>query len=108
VVVGAVQGGSVGVGALEMRELLLPLPRADVTMHETYRPASDRPLSVPVLSPRGRDDEPVGAAEAAEWFRASTGKLTTAELDGGHMYPTGDPGALLRLLAAELRAGRTL
>jgi surfactin synthase thioesterase subunit len=92
----------------EMRELLLPLLRADVRMHETYRPASDRPFAAPVLSLRGRDDELVGAAEAAEWCRATTGRLTTAELDGGHMYLTQNPGALLRLIAAELRAGRNI
>lgn len=90
----------------EMRELLLPLLRADVRMHETYRPASDRPLAAPVLALRGRDDELVSAAEAAEWSRATAGKLTTAELDGGHMYLTENPGALLRLIGAELRAGR--
>jgi surfactin synthase thioesterase subunit len=75
-------------------------------MHETYRPASDRPLGAPVLALRGRDDELVSAAEAAEWSRATTGKLTTAEPDGGHMYLTENPGALLRLIGAELRAGR--
>ncbi|GGN53869.1 thioesterase [Streptomyces albiflavescens] len=90
----------------EMRDLLLPLLRADVRMHETYRPASDRPLSAPVLSLRGRDDELVSAAETAEWSGATTGRLTTADLDGGHMYLTENPGALLRLISAELHAGR--
>jgi surfactin synthase thioesterase subunit len=61
---------------------------------------------VPLVSLRGRDDELVSAAEAAEWSRATTGKLSTAELDGGHMYLTENPRALLRLIAAELRAGQ--
>lgn len=34
----------------EMRELLLPLLRADVRMHETYRPASDGPLDAYVVA----------------------------------------------------------
>ncbi|WNF29277.1 alpha/beta fold hydrolase [Streptomyces sp. C11-1] len=90
----------------EMRELLLPTLRADVRLHESYAPSGDRPLGVPVISVRGREDTLVGAAQAAEWGRATTGKLTVAELDGGHMYLTERPGALLELVAAEVRAAR--
>lgn len=90
----------------EMRALLLPTLRADVRMHETYVPSSDRPLSAPITSVRGRDDELVSAVEAAQWAWATTGKLTTAELDGGHMYVTERAEALLRLTAAELRTAR--
>ncbi|MFJ6615645.1 thioesterase II family protein [Streptomyces sp. NPDC091289] len=90
----------------EMRELLLPTLRADVRLHESYTPSSDRPLGVPVLSVRGREDTLVGAAQAAEWGRATTGGLTVAELDGGHMYLTERPGELLELVAAGMRAAR--
>ncbi|MFJ2026549.1 thioesterase II family protein [Streptomyces sp. NPDC087897] len=88
----------------EMRELLLPTLRADVRLHETYVPSFEGPLSVPVLSVRGRDDALVGAAEAAGWGRATTGKLTVAEPAGGHMYLAERPGDLLDLVAAEVRA----
>ncbi|MFG3406654.1 thioesterase II family protein [Streptomyces sp. NPDC048142] len=90
----------------EMRELLLPTLRADVRLHETYVPSTDRPLGVPVISVRGREDTLVGAAEAAEWGRATTGRLTVAEPAGGHMYLTERPEALLELVAAEVRAAR--
>ncbi|MEU5288755.1 alpha/beta fold hydrolase [Streptomyces sp. CA-278952] len=90
----------------EMRELLLPALRADVRLHETYVPSTERPLGVPVISVRGREDTLVGAAEAAEWGRATTGKLTVAEPAGGHMYLTERPGELLELVAAEVRAAR--
>ncbi|MFF3322768.1 thioesterase II family protein [Streptomyces sp. NPDC002889] len=86
----------------EMRELLLPVLRADVHMHETYLPSSARPLSVPVTSVRGRVDQLVSAVEAAQWSRATTGKLTTPEVAGGHMYLTGSADRLLELIAAEL------
>ncbi|MBW3704969.1 thioesterase [Streptomyces griseus] len=88
----------------EMRELLLPTLRADVRLHETYAPSTDRPLGVPVISVRGREDTLVGAAEAAEWGRATTGKLTVAEPAGGHMYLTQRPGELLELVASGVRA----
>ncbi|GGR72384.1 thioesterase II family protein [Streptomyces rubiginosohelvolus] len=90
----------------EMRELLLPALRADVRLHETYVPSTDSPLSVPVISVRGREDTLVGAVEAAEWGRATTGKLTVAEPAGGHMYLAERPGELLELVAAEVRAAR--
>ncbi|MFF0285054.1 thioesterase II family protein [Streptomyces sp. NPDC005262] len=89
----------------EMRELLLPSLRADVQLHESYRPASERPLAVRVVSVRGRTDTLVGAAGAAEWGSATNGKLTVAELDGGHMYLADRPGALLELIATELGEG---
>ncbi|GGN42446.1 thioesterase II family protein [Streptomyces fuscichromogenes] len=79
----------------EMRELLLPLLRADVEMHENYRPRSAEPLTVPVTSVRGRDDELVTAAQAAGWAEATRGGFTTAELDGGHMYLTTEAAGLL-------------
>lgn len=88
----------------EMRELLLPVLRADVRLHETYTPSFEGPLSVPVLSVRGREDALVGPAEAAEWGRATTGKVTVAEPAGGHMYLAERPGELLELVAAEVRA----
>lgn len=90
----------------EMRELLLPTLRADVRLHESYVPSTDRKLDAPVVSVRGREDTLVGAAEAAEWGRATTGKLTVAEPAGGHMYLTERPGELLELVAAEVRAAR--
>ncbi|MEV7642310.1 alpha/beta fold hydrolase [Streptomyces rubiginosohelvolus] len=90
----------------EMRELLLPALRADVRLHETYVPSTESPLGVPVISVRGREDTLVGAAEAAEWGRATTGKLTVAEPAGGHMYLAARPGELLELVAAEVHAAR--
>ncbi|MGN9844409.1 thioesterase II family protein [Nonomuraea sp. H19] len=86
----------------EMRSLLLPMIRADVEMHENYRPASDKPLSIPVTALRGRADELVDRSHIAEWERATTAGFATAELDGGHMYLADDPATLLRLIGAEL------
>ncbi|WP_433260179.1 thioesterase II family protein [Actinosynnema sp. CS-041913] len=88
----------------EMRELLLPVLRADVAMHENYRPASDKPLSVPITALRGRDDGLVSAEQVAQWSAATTGAFACVEFAGGHMYLSDDPDDLLRHLAAELGA----
>ncbi|MEO3795070.1 alpha/beta fold hydrolase [Nonomuraea sp. B10E15] len=90
----------------EMRSLLLPVIRADVEMHETYEPATDKPLPIPVTALRGRDDELVDTAQLAQWGRVTSTEFSTAELDGGHMYLADDPTPLLQLITDELsRAG---
>ncbi|PQP25541.1 thioesterase II family protein [Rhodococcus opacus] len=86
----------------ELRELLLPVVRADVEMHENYRPPPHPPLDVPITALRGRGDHLVGAAQLAEWAATTTAGTTVIEVDGGHMYLTEHPHALVRLLAAQL------
>ncbi|MFJ3586811.1 thioesterase II family protein [Streptomyces sp. NPDC090127] len=86
----------------ELRELVLPTLRADVEMHESYVPADDRLLSVPVTTLRGTADTLVGRAEAEAWDRTTDAGHRHAELDGGHMYLTESAPALLRVVAEEL------
>ncbi|MFC9360077.1 thioesterase II family protein [Rhodococcus sp. NPDC057014] len=86
----------------ELRELLLPVLRADVDMHESYRPPPHPRLDVPITALRGRDDHLVSSVQAAEWQAATTADISVRELDGGHMYLTDHPHALLRVVAAQL------
>ncbi|MFC9854604.1 thioesterase II family protein [Streptomyces prasinus] len=86
----------------EMRELILPTLRADVEMHESYVPADDRALPVPVTSLRGADDTLVSRAEAEAWARTTVGGFRSVELPGGHMYLTGSAPELLRIVGEEL------
>lgn len=70
-----------------MREVLLPSLRADVEMHENYRPPTSRPaLRTPITALRGADDRLVSRADLEEWANATTGGFRAAELPGGHMY----------------------
>lgn len=87
-----------------MRELLLPLLRADVAMQEDYRPASTQPLNVPVTSLRGVEDTLVTADQAALWSATTTGPFRTAELPGGHMYLADSPRQLLELTVRSVRS----
>ncbi|MCM2390469.1 thioesterase II family protein [Streptomyces albipurpureus] len=70
----------------EMRELILPVLRADCEMHENYVPSSDKPLSVPICSVRGSSDGLVAAEQAQEWRMATTDKFSYVEFPGDHMY----------------------
>lgn len=85
----------------DMREILLPLLRADVEMHENYKPVSQRKLTVPVTSLRGTDDALVSRDQAAEWDAATDAAFDLVEIPGRHMYLVDDPQPLL---AAVVRA----
>lgn len=86
----------------ELRELLLPVLRADVEMHENYRPRFRTPLTVPITSMRGRSDRLVSAEQASQWRSVTTSTTNTLELDGGHMYLVDQANAVLRLIAAHM------
>lgn len=83
----------------DLREVLLPLLRADVAMHEDYKPASADPIGAGITSLRGADDTLVSAEEARQWQDATSGPFSYRELPGGHMYLADSPEALLRALA---------
>lgn len=79
----------------EFRELLLPLLRADVEMHENYKPATDDPIAVPIVSLRGAEDALVAADQAREWRQETVAEFAYVEVPGRHMYLADDPRALL-------------
>lgn len=84
----------------EMRALILPALRADVAMHESYRPGTDTPIDVPITALRGTDDTLVTDAETAAWATATTGGFDRVDLPGGHMYLTEAGPAVVALVAA--------
>ncbi|QQQ80002.1 thioesterase [Saccharothrix sp. 6-C] len=84
----------------EMRELILPTLRADVEMHENYRPSTNDRLAAPITSLRGSDDALVTAAEAARWSEVAGAGFEYVEVPGGHMYLTGSAPELLKLIDA--------
>ncbi|MFD5114638.1 thioesterase II family protein [Streptomyces sp. NPDC058391] len=86
----------------EFRELMLPTLRADVAMHEAYRPASDCPIQAPVTSLRGSDDALVTEEDARRWRTATSGSFSYAELPGGHMYLADSAAQVIGLMEATL------
>lgn len=87
----------------EIRELMLPLLRADVQMHEDYQLSRDEPLDIPVTAIRGRDDLLVSAEDCALWSTVTSAPFSVAELDGGHMYLLDSPASVLDLIESVLR-----
>ncbi|MEU7530516.1 alpha/beta fold hydrolase [Saccharothrix sp. NPDC042600] len=82
----------------EMRELILPTLRADVEMHENYRPRAHDRLPAPITALRGSEDTLVTAAEAARWSEVAGAGFEYVELPGGHMYLTESAPQLLKLI----------
>ncbi|MBW4718325.1 thioesterase II family protein [Saccharothrix obliqua] len=71
----------------DLRELLLPVLRADMVLLEDYRPTT-RPLPTPITALRGADDVMVSAAASREWADHTSERFALLELPGGHMYFT--------------------
>ncbi|MER7916938.1 MULTISPECIES: alpha/beta fold hydrolase [unclassified Streptomyces] len=86
----------------ELRELILPALRADVTAHESYEPPAGPLASCSVVTVRGEHDALVSAGAAARWRTFTTGRFGGFELPGGHMYLTERWGPLLAHMEKEL------
>lgn len=86
----------------ELRELILPVIRADVQLHESYAPLPGPPLRAPITCLRGADDSLVAAADAQGWHQASSAGCEMVEFPGGHMYLVDDPAAPLRVIRERL------
>jgi surfactin synthase thioesterase subunit len=84
----------------EMRALILPALRADVEMHEAYRPRTGAPIGVPVTALRGSTDALVSRDAVAGWSVVTTGGCRHLELPGGHMYLTELGATVLTLVAS--------
>lgn len=75
----------------EMRDLFLPLLRADVAMHENYVPSEAPALRVSVTAMRGADDALVPASDLTQWAETTSGPFDMLEIPGGHMYLVDEP-----------------
>jgi surfactin synthase thioesterase subunit len=86
----------------DLREVLLPLLRADVAMHEDYRPQPREALQAPIMAIRGAHDALVTPAQSGRWATATQAGFTTAEIPGGHMYLIDRVDEVLALIATSL------
>ncbi|MFB7560094.1 thioesterase II family protein [Streptomyces brevispora] len=99
--------GSTALDDPDLRELLLPMIRADYRLVEGYRPDRPGPVRAPIAVLRGRDDVKVTPEGAAAWREFSTTHCTEHVFDGGHFYLRANErpvlGALAELIARALR-----
>ncbi|WP_336206809.1 thioesterase II family protein [Nonomuraea sp. LPB2021202275-12-8] len=86
----------------ELRELMLPVLRADFAWIKHYRYAPEPPIDVPVVAFTGADDGEVGAAEMLGWARHTTAGFRLRTLRGGHLFVKDRPAELAALITADL------
>ena len=87
---------------LELRQLLLPILRADFEVCETYVYEHDEPLDCPIAAFGGADDAYVSRAHLEAWRPHTRATFSTRLLPGDHFFLNSAPVQLLRLIAADL------
>jgi medium-chain acyl-[acyl-carrier-protein] hydrolase len=73
----------------DLREIFLPILRADLTLCETYRFTPGAPLPCPVTVLGGTEDDLVGEAELAAWRTHTSAAFAVRMVPGGHFYLRG-------------------
>lgn len=87
----------------ELRELLLPVLRSDITLHETYRPAPHtEPLHCQVRCYYNTEDPLVDSARLVAWAAVGTGRFGLRAWPGGHFESLTDSTELIADIVATL------
>lgn len=86
----------------ELMELMEPLLRADFELNDTYRPAGDSPLEIPVTAFGGLEDPDVSRESLDAWREVSQGRFRLRMFAGGHFFLHEHQQALVAAVAQEL------
>ncbi|WP_194899322.1 thioesterase II family protein [Catenulispora pinisilvae] len=93
-------------GDPDLREMLLPPLRVDVTMHERYKPLSDEKLRIAVTALRGDKDLLIDTEDCEQWAEVTTADFELVLQQGGHMYLAENPGTLIDVVRSRIAAPR--
>ncbi len=86
----------------DIKEIMLPILRADVHLYQNYSSASDEPLPIPITVFMGAEDPLTDAGSAQQWSEMTTASHRYVELPGGHMYLSDDWERLWQTIEAAL------
>lgn len=86
----------------DLREIFLPILRADLTLCETYRFTPGDPLPCPVTAFGGVEDDLVTEAELAAWRSHTSAAFAVRLFPGGHFYLRGAESVVAGHLQGEL------
>jgi medium-chain acyl-[acyl-carrier-protein] hydrolase len=87
----------------ELREILLSIVRADITLCETYRYAPAAALPCPITAFGGRTDELVDVSELLAWEVHTSDSFDVRTFPGGHFYQRGAEQVLADHMRRKLR-----
>ena len=86
----------------ELRDLFLPILRADFKLTETYRYQPAVPLRCPITAFTGQQDRFVSRQSAEAWHDQTSGAFALYTLPSDHLFLISDRQSLLQLLALKL------
>ena len=86
----------------ELRQLLLPLLRADLAVCETYAYADEAPLDCPISAFAGSDDARVSVSEIAAWGAQTKASFKLKVVDGDHFFLQSAEAFLQDAISADL------
>ncbi len=87
----------------ELRELVLPLLRADFAINETYGYSSEPPLACPISAFGGLEDDRATQEELAAWQLQTRDAWALHMFPGDHFFLRSTQAALLQALSHDLR-----
>ncbi len=80
----------------ELRELVMPVLRADYRLAEAYAPSTVERLDLDILAVAGDRDPEVRLADVAAWRRATSRDFTLQVFEGDHFFLTRHAAAIVR------------
>lgn len=86
----------------ELRELLTPAVRADMTAVETYAYEANAPFELPLFAFGGDEDRMVGRQELQHWSAQTTGSFRLRMMPGKHLFAQEKRDDLIAEIAAAL------
>lgn len=84
-------------------QLLLPVLRADFTMHETYKYKVDAPVDCPITAFGGLQDPEVGEDDLSSWADQTNNAFTSEMFSGDHFFLECSRTDILRAVAKTLK-----
>jgi medium-chain acyl-[acyl-carrier-protein] hydrolase len=87
----------------ELMQLLLPLLRADFTLHETYTYKEEPPLTYPIHAITGTEDKEVNIQDVESWHEQTCSTFKLEMIKGNHFFIHSQQDLLLRSISRELQ-----
>ena len=87
----------------ELRELVLPVLRADFAWTAGYQYQAEPPLAVPLVGLAGAADAEAGPSSMAGWSRHTSSSFRLHTLPGDHFFLRSAAAAVTSLLSTDLR-----
>lgn len=83
----------------ELRQLFLPVMRADITLADTHQHAAETPFDVRLTALGGSNDPRATRQELEAWQQHTHGHFTCTLFPGGHFYLQAERAALIHTIA---------